>query len=244
MALTKEHLELLIALQKQDSALDKIKSTMDKIPTMIKNLKDALEAEKAKAAGAKNVLLTLEKKKKEKELELAKHEELAKKHSGELNQVKTNEAFKALQGEIERAKAAASGIETEILETMELLDAARRDEKAVHAELAVEAKKFEAEISGHETRLAEAKGQFDAAKVTRDHFAEPVPAEAKKIYEHVRSRGKLDAIVPIDATMCSACRISLAPQVIVDATKLKTLVTCESCQRILYRPEVLVAKPV
>ena len=61
-----------------------------------------------------------------------------------------------------------------------------------------------------------------------------------KVYNHVRSRGKLDAVVPIDATTCSACRVILAPQVIVEATKAKALVTCESCQRILYKAETTV----
>ena len=64
-----------------------------------------------------------------------------------------------------------------------------------------------------------------------------LPADAMRIYNHVRSRGKLNAVVPIEGSNCSACRISLAPQVIVEATKAKALVACESCQRIIYRPE-------
>ena len=239
MALSKDALQLLIALQKQDNELDKIKVVIDKIPVMIKNLKEGLEAEKAKAAGAKNRIVTLEKQKKEKELELAKHEDAARKYGTELNQVKTNDAFKALQKEIGFAKQHASDVETNILEIMEQLDAARREDKAVQAELAVESKKFEAELAAHEKRLAEQKAAFDAARVQRDAAAAPIPAEAMRIYDYVRSRGKLDAIVPIDGTMCSACRITLAPTVIVEATKLKTLVACESCQRIIYRPEIL-----
>lgn len=239
MALSKDALLALIALQKQDNELDKVKAVMDKIPAMIKNLKDALEAEKAKGAAAKSKIIALEKQKKEKELELAKQEEDAKKHGLQLNLVKTNEAFKALQLEIGFAKQAASDIETQILEIMEALDAAKKEDKAVQAGLAVEVKEFEAEIAGHEKRLAEQKAVFEAGKAQRDAAAGPLPADVMKIYDHVRMRGKLDAIVPIDATICSACRITLAPTIIVEATKLKALVCCESCQRILYRPELL-----
>lgn len=239
MALSKEQVQLLIALQKQDAELDKIKKGLDQIPVMIGNLKAQLEAEKAKAAELKGKAVALEKKKKEKELELAQKEEAVKKHGAELNTVKTNEAFKALQTEIGFAKQAASDIETEILQVMEQIDAAKKEEKAASAELAVEQKKFEAEIAAHEKRLGEAQAQFDGAKAARDQAAAPIPADAMRVYDHIRSRGKLDAIVPIDASMCSACRITLAPQVLVEATKLKSLVTCESCQRILYRPEVI-----
>lgn len=241
MALSKDALIQLIALQKEDGELDKIKSGLDKIPVMIANLKKAVEAEKSKGAGAKNKVVELEKKKKEKELEMAKHEEEARKHASQLNSVKTNDAYKALQNEIGFAKQHVSDIETEILTLMDQLDAAKKEDKAVQAELGVEVKKFEAEIAAHEKRLAEQQAAYDAAKAKRDANAAPLPADVMRVYNHVRSRGKLDAIVPIDGTICSACRISLAPTVIVEATKLKGLVACESCQRILYRPEILSA---
>ncbi len=237
--MNKESLLKLIELQKQDFALDKLKAVLDKIPVMIANLKAQLEAEKARAGETKARTIALEKKKKEKELELAQKEEQAKKHGAELNTVKTNEAFKALQTEIGFAKQAAGEIETEILMLMEQIDGARKDEKAAAAEVAAEAKKFEAEIAAHEGRLKQAQAEYDAAKAVRDQDAAPIPPQAMRVYDHIRSRGKPDAVVPIEAAICSACRINLAPQVIVEATKLKSLVTCESCQRILYRPEIL-----
>ncbi|MDE2236320.1 MAG: hypothetical protein KGK30_00370, partial [Elusimicrobia bacterium] len=212
---------------------------LDQIPQMIERLRAGLEAEKAKGSAAKGRIVALEKQKKEKELELAKHEEEARKHSAQLNQVKTNDAFKALQQEIGFAKQHAGDIETEILQLMESLDEARKQDKTVQAELGVEAKKFEAEIAGHQKRLAERQAAFDAAKAVRDEAAAPIPPDVLRVYDHIRGRGKPDAVVPIDNSMCSACRISLAPVVIVEATKLKALVICESCQRILYRPETL-----
>lgn len=241
MALSKEALLSLIELQKTDAELDKQKAAFEKIPLMVKNLKDAMEEVKARGAGAKNKVVELEKKKKEKELEMGKHEEDARKHASQLNSVKTNDAYKALQNEIGFAKQHVSDIETEILTLMDQLDAARKEDKAVQAELGTEVKKFEAEIAGHEKRHADLKAAYEAAKAKRDEVAAPLPKEVMKIYDHVRSRGKLDAIVPIDGTICSACRISLAPTIIVEATKLKQIVTCESCQRILFRPEALAA---
>jgi predicted nucleic acid-binding Zn-ribbon protein len=241
MALSKDAVLQLIELQKHDSELDKAKAAFEKIPVMVKNLKEAMEAEKAKGAGAKAKVIELEKKKKDKELEMAKHEEDARKHASQLNSVKTNDAYKALQNEIGFAKQHVSDIETEILTLMDQLDAAKKEDKAMQAELGTEVKKFEAEISGHEKRYAEQKAAYESAKAKRDESIAPLPKDAMKIYDHVRSRGKLDAIVPIDGTICSACRISLAPTIIVEATKLKAVVTCESCQRILFRPEALAA---
>lgn len=242
MAFSKEALVALIALQERDDALDKLRAEMERIPVQTQALRDKLEGEKTRLGQCKARYLSLEKRKKEKELELAQREEAAKKHGMELNQVKTNEAFKALQKEIEQAKTQAGLIETEILEIMVEIDSCRKEEKSLAADFASVEKGVSSEIAALDARYAEVKGRVEAAQAAREEAAAPLPAEVMRIYNHVRSRGKLNAVAPIDGSNCSACRINLAPQVVVEATKAKSLVTCESCQRILYRPEALAAK--
>lgn len=262
MAFSKETLQLLIGLQEKDAALDKVRLELERIPKEIDALKSTLAREQAGAAAAKAAVQNCEKKKKEKELELASKEEAARKHSAELNSVKTNDAFKALQKEIDAAKKQGSDIETDILVLMDEIEAAKKAEKAAQAVLKSAEDKVKAESGVLEKQLAEVKAKFEAEKAARDASAEPVPNDVKKVYEHIRTRGKKDAIVPIiqdegrkmavshkkdgeaaepQQSVCSACRVALAPQVVVEATKTKALVTCESCQRILYRPEVLAA---
>jgi predicted nucleic acid-binding Zn-ribbon protein len=237
MAINKETIQRLVAVQEQDAILDGLQKEMDRVPREIAALQAGLESAKAKLSEAKAQIIGCEKKKKEKELELAAKEEAIRKHTMELNQVKTNDAFKALQHEIEQAKVSGSQIETEILETMEGIDSGRRDEKAAAAELKAAEDKAKGEVGVLEGELAALKSKHDAQKAVRDEAASSVPPEMMKVYNHARMRGKLDAIVPIDGGNCSACRINLAPQVVVEATKAKGLVVCESCQRILYKAE-------
>jgi predicted nucleic acid-binding Zn-ribbon protein len=243
MGITKETLATLVALQKSDSVLDKLQAEMDLIPKQIAVLREELDRSKARMTQAKSQILDLEKKKKEKELDLASKEESIRKHNVELNQVKSNEAFKALQAEIDQAKAAVGQGETDILEIMEGIDASRREEKAAAAEFKAAEGKAQGEISALEKVLAGLKADFDGKKAVRDQAAAAVPADMLKIYDHGRSRGKLDVIVPVDGGNCSACRINLAPQMIIEVAKAKSLVVCESCQRILYKPESAEAKP-
>ncbi|MBI5240770.1 MAG: hypothetical protein HY926_09885 [Elusimicrobia bacterium] len=237
MAINKETIQRLVAVQQQDAVLDGLQKEIDRIPREIAALQAGLESAKARVAEAKAKTMGFEKKKKEKELELASKEEAIRKHTMELNQVKTNDAFKALQHQIDEAKAAGSQIETEILETMEGIDRGRQEEKAAAAELKAAEDKAKGEISVLEKQLAEVKAKFDGQKEVRDEAASVVPSDMLRIYDHARKRGKPDAIVPVDGGNCSACRINLAPQMIVEVTKAKALVVCESCQRILYKPE-------
>jgi predicted nucleic acid-binding Zn-ribbon protein len=237
MAISKEALKLLVSLQEQDKALDSIQKEIDAVPPRIAAVKNDLESEKKAMDAAKAKTTELEKKKKAKELDAAAKEESARKRTGQLNELKSNDAYKAMQAEIAADKAAAGDIETEILVIMEEIDKAKAAEKA---ELAAY-KKIEGEAAGDlqklEAVLSEAKGRHAAAKAKRDEAAGPVPPDVMKVYNHIRSRGKLDAVVPVVDGHCGACQINLAPTVMVELTKVKALVTCESCQRILYKPE-------
>lgn len=237
MAISKEALRLLVSLQEQDKALDSIQKEIDAVPPRIDAVKADLANEKKAMDAAKAKVIELEKKKKSKELDVAAKEESARKRSGQLNELKSNDAYKAMQAEIAADKAAAGDIETEVLVIMDEIDKAKAAEKA----LALELKKIEGEAAKDLEKLqavmSEAKGRFDAAKAKRDEAAAPVPPDVMKVYSHIRGRGKPDAVVPVVEGHCGACQINLAPSMMVEIAKVKALVTCESCQRILYKPE-------
>ena len=243
MALTKDGLRALVALQDKEKILDAIQKEIDAVPPRIAAVKADVDSEKKRMDAAKARTQDLEKKKKSKELDVAAKEEAARKHQSQLNELKSNDAYKAMQIEIDKEKAAANDLETEILNLMVEIDEAKAAEKALAAEL----KKIEDFAKGDleklEAEMSHAKGRHDAAKAERDAALAPVPPEAIKIFNHIRSRGKLDAVVPVVNGHCGACQISLSPALALEVAKLKTLTTCESCQRIIYKQELLVATP-
>ena len=227
----------LVALQDKDKVLDAIQKDIDAVPPRIAAVQADLANEKKRMDAAKARTIELEKKKKTKELDVASKEEAARKHQGQLNELKSNEAYKAMQVEIDKEKAAAGEIETEILQLMEEIDKSKAAEKALAAEL----KKIEdfskGDLEKLEAELSHAKGRHAGAKAERDAAAEPVPADLMKVFNHIRSRGKPDAVVPVVDGHCGSCQITLSPAMIAEVAKLKSLAVCESCQRILYKPE-------
>lgn len=241
MALTKEALRALVALQEKDKVLDAIQKEIDAVPPRIAAVQADLANEKKRMDAAKAKTIELEKKKKTKELDVAAKEEAARKHAGQLNELKSNDAYKAMQLEIDKEKAAAGDIETEILQIMEEIDKSKAEEKALAAEL----KKIEdfskSDLAKLEAELSHAKGRHAAAKAERDAAAEPVPADLMKVFNHLRSRGKPDAVVPVEDGHCGSCQITLSPAMLAEVAKLKSLVVCESCQRILYKREQVAA---
>ncbi|NNN06730.1 MAG: hypothetical protein HKL90_12585 [Elusimicrobia bacterium] len=241
MAMTKETLIALVALQEKDKVLDARQKDVDAVPPRIAAVKSDLAEEKKRMDAAKAKTLELEKRKKSKELDAAAKEEAARKHGGQLNDVKSNDAYKALQAEIAKEKAIVGDIETEILQLMEEIDTSRGEEKALAAELKKIEEFSKSDLEKLEAELSHAKGEHAAAKAARDAAAAPVPADVLRVYDHIRSRGKPDAAVPVVDGHCGACQITLAPSLVAEVAKLKSLAVCESCQRILYKPEHVAA---
>ena len=188
MALTKEALLALVALQQKDKHLDAIQHEIDAVPPRIAALQADLEGEKKHMNDAKAKIMELEKKKKSKELDVAAQIEAARKHSGQLNDLKSNDAYKAMQVEIDKEKAKADDIETEILQVMEELDAAKAVEKAATAEFKKTEEFSKKDLEKLEAEMSHAKGRFEISKAERDGVAAAVAASELKVYNHIRSR--------------------------------------------------------
>jgi len=237
-------LEKLIKLQEKDALLDSLRSRSSAIPPQIEEVKAAYERlaadVHAKREAHKKHLL----KRKELESELAAKEEEIKKHQAELNQVKTNAAFKALQAEIDAAKKECDEIETQILACLEEIDEAAKNEKGLLDGLKQDEKASNERVSALEREKAETDAEMEKLSAERQTFAAEFEPDVLSKYEYLRAqRGGIAVcqvkITPAKKTACSGCNMVLTPQAQVDLSKKSSLACCDTCQRILYSPEIV-----
>ncbi|MDE2293091.1 MAG: hypothetical protein KGL53_13505 [Elusimicrobia bacterium] len=234
MAITKDDLAKLLLVQAQDREADALKKRLAQIPEDIAAIRADIEAGKAGVDAAKRKSAEVALKRKDKELEMAQKEAAIKKHQGELNAVKSNDAFKALLKEIEDAKKAVSDIETEVLTLMDEGDAAAKGEKAAAADFkAFEAKHNEL-VKSLEAKKAELEAQAAAADERRRGLLAAVPAELAEKYEKTRERRQGVGLSRVDGNMCTECRMTITPQTLINIKKGHTIEFCDSCQRILH----------
>jgi predicted nucleic acid-binding Zn-ribbon protein len=231
----KEIIKLLIALQEKDTELDQARGQTSDIPQKIAEKNAEITALRNEVEAKKKNLSQLQLKKKEKELELSTKEGEIKKHSTELNAVKTNDAYRALMIEIESLKQDKSNLETEILEIMVSIDTeashSKEDEKTFKTKEAA----IKAEIENLESELKKFQEAAQQKESERNEFAKTIPSEILRKYTFVRESREGLAIVPIDGETCSGCRIQIRPQIINELYREKEIITCESCSRILYK---------
>ena len=234
MTISKDDLGKLILVQSVDSDADALKKRLAQIPEDIAAIRADTEAGKAAMEAAKKKSQELALKRKDKEGEMAAKEAAIKKHQGDINAVKTNEAFKALLKEIEEAKKGVSEAETVVLTLMDEVDAAVKAEKAAAADFkGFEAKQGEM-IKSLEARKAELEGQLAGVEGRRKDLMGSVPAELAERYDKIRVRREGVGLSRIEGNLCTECRVTLPPQVVVNVKKGHTLELCTSCQRILH----------
>src|SRR5882724_947804 len=115
-------IKTLLSLQDRDLELDKLRAEQAAIPGRIAKVEGEIAGAKKALEDAKKEMMDLQLAKKQRELDLDAQETAVRKHSTELNAVKTNEAYRALLGEIDKAKEEKSKLEDQILQIMEQSD--------------------------------------------------------------------------------------------------------------------------
>jgi predicted nucleic acid-binding Zn-ribbon protein len=213
-----------LALQTSRGAKAALAPRRAKIQDDQKALLSAFEESKKSLVQAQ-----LDRKKMEAESEAK--DQVVRKHTGELNSVKSNDAYKALLTEIENAKREKAVIEDKTLELMEAQDRLQKElsarEKTLDADKAELARKAAA-VDAEEKAADEA---IAARSAERDAFAATLPADAVRRYDAVR-RGRAEA--EVKDMICQGCRRRLTADVVNSVMKAKDVVNCESCSRILY----------
>jgi predicted nucleic acid-binding Zn-ribbon protein len=231
----------LIRLQEMDKERESVRLGISQVAAR----REALAARRAEVAAAqensKKALIEAQVQRKNLEIEIEAKDQAVRKHGSELNNVKSNDAYKALVSEIEAAKKEKVLLEDQVLVLMESIEALQKEAKAAEGE----AQKARVELEGRERALdaeeAEIHAKAAAQTAARDSFAAGLPADARSRYEAIqRGRPGYAAVVPVNAMVCGGCRTGLTPNLVNQVMKGKEIVTCESCSRILF----IVPKPV
>ncbi len=235
----KDMIKSLLSLQERDLDLDRLRAELASIPGKITGLKGDIQAAKTALEDAKKEMTQLQMAKKQKELDLDGQESAVRKHSTELNAVKTNEAYKALLGEIDKAKQETSALEDQILQIMEQMDQATRLWKEKEAGSKSHEAGLLKQISDWEAKQTELEQSISAKQTEREQSLGTLPKNLADQYNKLRSGKRTGAaVVPIRAEQCSGCHMKISQNVINEVRRGQKLMTCESCSRIVYLEEV------
>jgi predicted nucleic acid-binding Zn-ribbon protein len=230
-----KELELLYELQAYDIKINDVKKQISQAPSLVEEKNKALEARKTELREKMKSLEKLNLLKKEKEVLLDVKEKAISKHLIGLNSIKSNDMYKALLGEIEKAKSDKSILESEILEFMDEID----KKSIILEETDKELREFENNIKTDIERVEVSTKKLEEKlagmeKVRKEHKLK-IDRSILSQYERLRLGCGWQVIALVNEGSCGACGMVLRPQLINQAKKAHDLVFCDNCSRILLK---------
>ena len=232
-----EKIQQLIEVQQIDKEIYSNRKRLKQIPTDIEALKTRVEEETAALKALEESRKDVQRKQKEREVELSSKEENIKKLEGQLNLVKTNKEYSALQSEIRNLKSDNTIAEEEILKVMEESESYLQkieDEKKRLREVENEFKTQEKKLLDEKKSTEEEVTNFQNKK---KEMVASIDPEVLSTYERVLEKKEGLALVPAVHGGCGGCGLQLRPQVVNQLQMKSSVITCEKCARILYIPE-------
>ena len=227
-------LQGLIQLQELDLKIGQIQQRVEEVPEEIAEVDLWLEDSVSNLEQIKQRIEQTNKDRRDSEGAVEMLREQLSKYKGQLMEVKTNREYQVMLQEISNTEEAISGKEDQILERMMRLDdleqQANRTRKELEEKMAqVSTKKQELEsfVSQSETQVADFASQ-------RSQLEKEIPDSLLDRYHRIASARDGVALVGVTDQSCQACNVRLRPQLFSEVKASQNIVTCESCNRILY----------
>jgi len=233
------NMQRLIELQSLDERLLKLRKDLSGVPARLAEIEARLRIAKAALSSAQESRTTSLKERKKYELDVEQWREKARKYRDQSYEVKTNEAFKALQHEIQHAEGEIAQAEDRLLERMVSGEEYDHTIKAAEAELKTAETAASAERGELESHRAEVAKELAAAEAERANIVAEIPETLLTEYERIGKRHHGIALAAVLAETCQACGVRVRPHVFQELRRADHdhIFTCETCNRILYYVE-------
>jgi len=224
----------LIRLQNVDSDLNAALTLLDAVPAKLEAIDHQIKATAEIVAQAKDKLAANQKKRRDLEGEVKDIKAHSAKFKRQLNDVKTNKEYAALQKEIADTELKADKIEEDILNEMIAADDIEREIKSANGRQAEEKGRIEKDRGEILREQKELETRKAALVEEREEILPDVPRDQLKLYARIGQRLNGVALSPVTDDFCSICQMRVRPQVLNELLGRNALISCEACGRILY----------
>ena len=227
-------LQGLVELQELDIKIGQIQRRVEEVPDEIEGAKHTLEESSRNLEEIEERIDQTAKARREDEGGVELLREQLSKYKNQLMEVKTNREYQAMLHEISNTEGAISNKEDEILEHMMRMDdleqqaeQSRRQLKERKAQVSARRRELESFVSQSEHEVADFEHQRNLVK-------KEISDSLLERYRRIASARDGVALVAVTDQSCQACNVRLRPQLFTEVKASQSIVTCESCNRILY----------
>ena len=223
--------------------LNDVRARLATFPKKIAELDARIAKAKSEVDQSKAAQTATLKDRKKYELDVEQWKEKVRKYKDQTSQIKTNEAYKALQHEVQMAEAEIAKAEDRLLEQMVASEEYDRRIKASEKSL----KEAEEIVRGERSKIDAEKSAADQdlaqLNAERARVVAEIPEDLLDHYERISKRHGGISLAEVRDEKCTACGMRVRPHVFQEMrrTDTKEMFHCETCTRILYYIEPVAA---
>ncbi len=229
-----EKLSLLIRLQECDSTLAGLFAKKDRLPEKLAQMGEEFQNFKESISQSATRYERLKAEREDSEQKIKRISEAMARSKEKLLDVKTNKEYQAMLKEIEVAETSLSDLESKIIVLMDEMDQllveVRQDQETL--------KQAEARHQDDKKIIEERLNSVDAevAKWNQKKLdlQKDIPQELLTQYEKIKKRNHGLGVIPVWKAVCSGCHMNIPPQLYNELQRSNDLLSCPSCQRIMY----------
>ncbi len=231
----KAELKQLIALQHLDTNIRKLQAELEAIPQRRAEIEQEFEQRASEFLALENKRDEAQQTRMRLETELAETRTKAE-HADRALMAATNEKeYTAAIREGDAARKHSSELETKILEQMVTFDGAQQEISQRAPEIETLRGERDAQLARLEEQTQAQARQIDQVRAERERLLAVLPKAMGALYNRISTRLR-DGIAVAEArnNSCTACHMSLRPQVMTQIRRGEEIITCDNCARILY----------
>jgi uncharacterized protein len=231
----KAELQKLIALQNLDTNIRKLEQDQKAVPERRAEIEREFDqrafeirALESRRDEAKHTRARLEN-------EVVEQKGRAERAERNLMSSKKQDEYTAAIREADAARKQISALETQILEQLEILEQAEAALNERAEEIVSLNSDREARLKAFDDETGTIGERLAAARKERDEVFANLPKAMSGLYARIKARIR-DGVAVAEARnrSCTACFMSLRPQVMAEIRRGEEVITCDNCGRILY----------
>jgi hypothetical protein len=227
-------LSQLILLQEVEVEIRRLKSEIESFPLRQQELERQFAESVKEYLELKEQLDSAQAEKQRLEDELEVEQQKHQKFKNDLMKATNEREYTTAVREIDVARKTISALETEILKLMERIEKLEAQVNERAPEMESRRIEVDRQLAEWSATASASRQQLDTLSVERDTKLLGLSPDSRATYQRLsRMRSGL-ALAEARDWSCLACRMKIRPQVFNDIRKGDSIITCESCGRILY----------
>jgi predicted nucleic acid-binding Zn-ribbon protein len=171
------------------------------------------------------------------EVQIAENKTYLERAERNLKHAQNQKEYETAMREMDALQKQITAFETQIVESMEQVEEADKELEERADEISTLDSKRDAALAEFDSQLAAEKAQFESETAQRAKVFVTLPDRLAAAYNRLAQRSRDGiAVAEVVNGACSACNMSLRPQIMLEVKKGQEIILCENCSRILYFP--------